>query len=270
MPDRLPFRRIQVFFLVLLVAPSGLTAAPSEERAGWDLIARFSATAAEPAFAGAEEGGTPRQRLGLAAVYLGKYPQTPGNVDRAEELLRGVLAETEDRNLRAASLYVLARIAHVFHEGRTVEAAEFYQRLVREYPETRLADTAAVKLALLEFDRLPSNATQADVFAMVDGLMRPRRAAARGNFHQAVATLLLERGELRAGWTHLKAALDLSTATGKNRADLLVKTGRVGSLIGETTAARAAYETFMADYPSDVRAYMMQRELEHLSGEAAP
>jgi tetratricopeptide (TPR) repeat protein len=269
MPDRLSFRRFQVF-LVLFVAPLPLVAAQPDERAGWDLIARFSARAAEPAFAGAAEGGTPQQRLGLAAVYLGKYPQTPANVDRAEELLHGVLAEAEDRNLRAASLYVLARIAHLFHEDRTAEAAEFYQQLVREYPETRLADTAAVKLALLEFDRLPMNTTQADVFALVDGLTRPRRSAARGNFHQAVAALLLERGELRAGWAHLKAALELDTATGKSRADLLVKTGRVGSLIGETTAARSAYATFMADYPSDVRAYMVQRELEHLSGETAP
>lgn len=269
MPDRLSFRRFQVF-LVLFVAPLPLVAAQPDERAGWDLIARFSARAAEPAFAGAAEGGTPQQRLGLAAVYLGKYPQTPGNVDRAEELLHGVLAEAEDRNLRAASLYVLARIAHLFHEGRTAEAADFYQQLVREYPETRLADTAAVKLALLEFDRLPMNATQADVLALIDGLTRPRRAAARGNFHQAVAALLLERGELRAGWTHLKAVLELGTVTGKNRADLLVKTGRVGSLIGETAAARSAYATFMADYPSDVRVYMVQRELEHLSGGVVP
>jgi len=233
-------------------------------RHGWEMLARYSAAAAALDFDSETTGDSPEKQLGRAAVYLGKYPQTPHNVDRATELLEALIRQSERSDYQAAGYYLLARIEHIFREGHEEQAAVYYRKLRSAYPENRLADNAAVKLALLQLHALPSEVDDATVEATIARLERPVRKSTLSDFRQVLAGYLLERGDLPAALKHLSAAQRLGMVAGKNRADLLVQVGRVATLVKEPVAALAAYRIFMKEFPSDTRNYMVKVEISKL------
>ncbi len=238
-------------------------------RHGWEMLARYSASSAALDFESETIPDSPEKQLGQAAVFLGKYPLTPQNVERAAVLLEDLVGQPTRSDFQAAGYYLLARIEHIFREGREEQAAEYYLRLRAAYPENRLADNAAVKLALLELHALPTDVDDATVEATIEGLERPVRKSALSDFHQVLAAFLLERDELEAALIHLQTAQDLDVVTGKNRADLLVQVGRVAALVEQPAIALASYRIFVGEFPSDTRNFMINEEIRKLE-EARP
>ncbi len=245
----------------------GSSAIASQEpspRHGWEMLARYSASAAALDFDPETTGDTPEKQLGRAAVLLGKYPLTPQNVERAAGLLEVLISQPEKSDYQAAGYYLLARIEHIFKEDREEQAAAYYRQLRASYPENRLADNAAVKLALLELHALPIDVDGETVATTIGQLERPSRKSTLSDFHQVLAAFLLERGELGNALSHLKAAHDLGVVVGKNRADLLVQVGRVSALVKEHEGALSAYRVFVREFPSDTRNFMINEEIRKL------
>lgn len=257
--------------MVLVTYCSSLILSATDEAAihsTWEMMAGFSSGQAVNNLVDQPE--STEQQLALAAAFLGKYPQTSQNVDRSEEILLKILETPGRPELRPAVYYLLARIEHLFRENREPQAADYYVQLRAEFPESRLADVAAVKLALLQLDALPADADQAKVHTIVEQLAVPRRATALNDFHQVVASYLLEKQDLEFAFVHLQAARNLGVATGKNRANLQIQVGRVGTLIHEYQIALASFEEFVKDYPSDGRNYMVRQEILKLRNEVQP
>jgi|GEM_PF-773525 len=248
--------------LAILVCP-GLSAVDSGLREAWEQVANYSGAEAVDRFAAATL--SPERQLGLATALLGRYPQTVQNVDRAEELLRAVLAGGSNAETRCGSLYVLARIEHLFRDNHDQQAAQYYRQLLGEFPASRLADNAAVKLALLELAALPKEASPVDVRARIARLDQPRRLASQSDFHLVVAEFLLERDDLEAALEHLVTSRDLGTVRGKSRASLDVQVGRVASLLHRGELARVAYGRFLSEFPMDERNFMVREEVKKLA-----
>ena len=238
-------------------------------RHGWEMLARYSAASAALDFDPETTVDTAEKQLGRAAVYLGKYPQTPQNVDQATELLEALVSQPERSDYQAAAYYLLARIEHIFQEDREEQAAVYYRQLRSAYPENRLADNAAVKLAMLQLHALPSDVDDATVKATIARLERPFLKSTLSDFHQVLAAYLLERGELATALNHLSAEQNLRMVAGKNRADLLVQVGRVATLVEQPEKALSAYLSFVKEFPSDTRNYMVIEEMRKLE-EARP
>jgi tetratricopeptide (TPR) repeat protein len=245
---------------------NGALAASATDQPAWELIAHYSAGSALPVFETKPSPDTLRNTLGLAVSYLGKYPQTTGNVDRAEELLLMITAAPAESEYKAAALYLLGRIAQVFRTGREEQAAEYYQRLRTEFPDSILADSAAVKLALLELQRVQGYPDHRTLRVVIDQLAVPRRVTLLSQFHQSVANFLLEAGDLEQAFAHLQACRDLDVAVGKNRADIQIQVGRVGTQLNRREIAVSAYQDFVRTFPNDSRSYMVSEEIKRLQG----
>lgn len=256
-------RRVWMLVLALVGVENRAEPEPNLHR-GWEMLARYSASSASLDFDAETIPDTPEKQLGQAAVYLGKYPQTPSNVDRAEEILHALIAQPERSDYQAAGYYLLARIEHIFREGREQQAAEYYRELRKKFPENRLADNAAVKLALLTLHELPSDVDDTTVAATIAGLERPVLKTTQSDFHQMLASFLLERRELAAALEHLVKAQNLNVVAGKNRADLLVQVGRVASLVDQQERALAVFRVFLKEFPTDTRNFMVKEEVRKL------
>ena len=240
----------------------------SEYHQAWKLVAGYSASEALPLF----ETATPsaERQLGIATVLLGKYPQTPQNVDAAELILQELLSEDEQSESRAAAYYLLGRIAHIFREGRMVEAAYYYRQLREKFPENQLADIAAVKLAMITLSESSPDGSEKNLREEVELLEVPNHRSARSDFHTLLAEYYMERGYLSAALERLIMVRELGVNRGINKADLLVQIGRLAEELGRKAIARPAYEDFLGEFPTDTRNYMVQQQLVMMDEEDTP
>lgn len=254
--------------LVAFLIPDALHAAEeSENRRAWELLAGYSAAEALPLFDRASPSA--ERQLGMATGLLGKYPQTPQNVDAAERLLQGLLSEGEKSEYRAAAFYLLGRIAHIFREERMVEAAHYYRQLREEYPDDQLADSAAVKLAMIVIAEISPDASKEVVRQELEALAVPIHRSARSDFHYLLAEYYMESGDLSAALERLIRVRELGINRGINKADLLVQIGRLAGETGREDVARSSYEDFLDEFPTDMRNYMVRHQLEMMEAEGA-
>jgi len=204
---------------------------------------------------------SPEQQLGLATALLGKYPQTPHNVDAAERILLVLLNENEKSEYRVAALYLLGRIAHIFREGRSAEAGYYYRQLREDYPHDQLADSAAVKLALIALAKISPDASAKYVRQELKVLAVPVHRSARSDFHYLLAEYYMERGDLSAALENLITVRELGINRGIKKADLLVQIGRIAGEMGRRDVERKAYADFSDEFPTDVRNYIVKDQL---------
>jgi len=228
----------------------------------WQSMAGFSAGKAMKALE--QLPATPEGQLALATGWLGIYPQTPQNVERAKIMLKDLVAVDERSNFQAAALYMLGRISHIFEENQEEEAERYYHQLREEYPENQLADSAAVKLTLITLGRLSSGSPNTEERSIIDALPVPRNRYAQGDFYYVLAEYYMERGDLSAALEQLMAVRELNALKGRTQAALLVQIGRVASLLKRPKIAIEAYESFQQNFPNDDRKYMVSEELKVL------
>ncbi|MCP5531354.1 MAG: tetratricopeptide repeat protein [Opitutaceae bacterium] len=227
----------------------------TEPLSGWDLIARHLGGDAVAAFERMPPGD--ERNLGLAAALLSKYPQTKGNVARAAQLLETIIEGKGPPMFRSLALYLRARIEHAFREGRRQDAIHYYQQLRNDYPDSLLADNAAVKLALIEIERIGLAGSDAEVRSMIARLMPPRGSHAQGQYYYVVGSFFIERGDAQPALENLLKVRDLDTLVGRNRADVLVQIGRLSAQLGQVELARTAYLEFLESNPLDPRHLMV-------------
>ena len=204
-----------VIFSLLVIAPTMHSADESSVTRAWELMAGFSSGEALKVLE--EQPVSPEQQLAVATALLGKYPQTPQNVDAAERILLVLLNENEKSEYRVAAFYLLGRIAHIFREGRSAEAGHCYRQLRENYPDDQLADSAAVKLALIAVEGIPHDASAKKIREELDALAVPIHRSARSDFHYLLAEYFMERGDLSAALERLLKVRELGINRGVNR-----------------------------------------------------
>jgi len=248
-----------VIFSLLVIAPTMHSADESSVTRAWELMAGFSSGEALKVLE--EQPVSPEQQLAVATALLGKYPQTPQNVDAAERILLVLLNENEKSEYRVAAFYLLGRIAHIFREGRSAEAGHYYRQLRENYPDDQLADSAAVKLALIAVEGIPHDASAKKIREELDALAVPIHRSARSDFHYLLAEYFMERGDLSAALERLLKVRELGINRGVNRADILIQIGRIAAEVGQEDVARLAYHDFIGEFPTDTRKYVVQDQL---------
>lgn len=231
----------------------------NDSRRAWELSAGYSSGEALQIWE--EHDVSSEQRLGKAVALLGRFPQTPGNVDAAEVILKELRTDPEAKEFWPATIYTLARIEHIFREGREEEAAVYYRQLARDFGGHQLADAALVKLTLMNLEALPVVASRDDVREVIRALPQPAHRSARSDQHAIIVEFLLARRDLHEALEHLLIVRDLDVNRGKSRADLLVQLGRVADEVSRLELARLTYERFLKEFPMDLRGYMVRQEL---------
>ncbi len=211
-----------------------------------------------------QQPATPERQLAEATSMLGIYPQTPQNVERARVILFAMIAVEERSNFQAAALYLLGRISHIFEVNQESEAEYYYQQLRDKYPENQLADSAAVKLALIALGQMPRGIPNREERLVIEALPMPRNRYAQGDFHYVLADYYMERGDLSSALERLMSVRELNTLMGRNQAALLVQIGRVATVLKRTEIAIEAYQSFLRSFPNDDRKYMAGEELKTL------
>ncbi len=234
----------------------------------WELMAGFSSGEALRVLEG--RPASPEQQLAMATALLGKYPQTPHNVDAAERILLVLLNENVESEYRAAAFYLLGRIAHIFREESLAEAGHYYRQLRQAYPDDQLADSAAVKLALITMTELSPDLSRKKIREELEALAVPMHRSARSDFHYSLAEFYMERGDLRAALERLIKVRELGINRGINKADILIQIGRIADEVGQEDVARLAYEDFMREFPSDTRKYVVQDQIRMMDAEVEP
>jgi tetratricopeptide (TPR) repeat protein len=240
----------------------------SDIPSAWRLMAGFSANEALTIVA--RQPDSAERQLAFATALLGKYPQTPANVDQAETLLKHIVKEKAITDVQAAAWYLLGRIQHIFHEDREAEAVQYYRQLLKFYPNDQLADSAAVKVALIAVGRITETHSEGEVRQTIEDLTLPRGRLAQSDFHSVLAEFYLERGDLPAALDRLLKVRALGANQGKNEADLMVQIGRVAGELGRKDISIGAFETFLVRFPSDARGYMVRDRLKRLRDGGIP
>lgn len=244
---------------------------PATETAAWEAAARLQIDDALATLGPSTASGRGAQ-LATAALLLNRQPRTNAAVERAEALLRQLLASGSDPAdpVVLPARYLAARIAHVHRATPDLEeAVRLYVSLRADADGTTLADLAASKLALaLLYDpRHPR--PSAETWAAAEALPA---SVARSVF-RAQVHLILGRAHLyytgpgEHALRHLGEAGRLGLANEGLRASVWVSIGEIARELGHIAVARSAYLGFLEEAGADPRRFAVQSRLDELSTE---
>jgi len=204
------------------------------------------------------------ERLAWAAGRIGAQPSSDAAMREAE----AVLAELEQGpdELAAEAAYLRARIYQLhLSEPDVPKAAKLYTELAERQPRSHWAQLGLVKLGLLKLYLLPdSTDPAADRLAPAEALLaRIREPLLRRDLDLQIgqAGIVLHQ-PLARFLPHLIAAERAGGITGTAGEDLVVQIGVLSERSGDWRRAREYFERYLANYPTNVRAFTIRQKLD--------
>jgi len=231
---------------------------PSAADPAWEAMSRQLTEEARRRFVARQ--ADPDRDLGLAASLLTAAPTSEGRLDEAEALLGGLVGGPRE----AEALWLLARIPHLHRAvSDRAEAQARYRRLCERRPDHVLAQAARVKLAILalagvgfdpEIGSSQVEAFEIGVTALAPG---PRR-----DLRLILAEAWQRLGEDARASKHLEALIDEDGLAGPVRGDVLVRAATLARRAGDIDRADRHDRAFLAEFPRDQRADLINRRLQ--------
>ncbi len=203
------------------------------------------------------------ERLIWAAGRIGMQPASDAAMREAEAVLVELAAGTDD--LAAQAAYLQARIYQLhLTEPDFAKAAQLFAALAERRPENHWAQLGLVKLGLLKLYLLPDLATPgADRLAPAEALLpRITEPLLRRDLELQIgqAGIVLRQPQARF-LPHLIAAEQVGGITGSAQEDLVVQIGVLLERAGEWERAKVYFERYLANYPTNVRAFTIRQKL---------
>jgi ABC-type glycerol-3-phosphate transport system substrate-binding protein len=215
-----------------------------------------------------DDSPAPRpERFARAVRLLVAPPVSESQVDQAREILTGLAAGGAD-DAALGARYFLGRIAQRYQaEPDLAEAARQFRGLVAARRDSRWAQTALTRLAILEIYGLDLERPPAARIAAAEKLLAAATdPAAASELHLVLEDAIFHyQLPSAAALPHLLAAEKLGRLDDPTRADVLVQIAEVSALLGDTAQARTYYEKLLANYPRDQRHYMVRQKLAALA-----
>ena len=204
------------------------------------------------------------ERLAWAAGRIGTQPASDASMREAEAVLAELALGPDE--IAAEAAYLRARIYQLhLSEPDFPKAAQLYAELAARQPRSHWAQLGLVKLGLLKLYLLPDTTDPAaDRLAPAEALLRRisepllRRdldlqiGQAGIVLHQPLARYL----------PHLIAAEQVGGITGTAGEDLIVQIGVLSERGGDWARAREYFERYLANYPTNVRAFTIRKKLD--------
>ena len=206
-------------------------------------------------------------RLAWAAARIGAQPATDANMREAEAVLAELESGTDE--LAAEAAYLRARIYQLhLNEPDFAQAAQLFAELARRRPESHWAQLGLVKLGLLKLYLLPDLTDPgSDRLAAAEALLpRIHEPLLRRDLELQIgqAGIVLHQPQARF-LPHLIAAAQTGGITGTAREDLIVQIGVLSERAGDWARAREYFERYLAEYPTNVRAFTIRKKLGEVS-----
>ncbi len=241
------------------------------DRAAWELLAAYRPEAALAQFRSAAGGVSRSGQFGEAMALLAQPLPVPDRVTRGRALLEGVAAG-HDNDLALAARFYLARVATLQAEPSDPRAAATgFERLIAEHPDSRWAQAAVPRLAILRLYTAAGPADPAARIAEAERLVPAARLpSTSAGLHLVIADAVTYYRLPDAGaLPHLLEAEQTGVLDVVTRADVLVQIGELARLGGDRALAERFYRTFLREYPRDSRQFPVRRQLAALAP-AAP
>lgn len=261
---------IPVIFMVPLQA-AGEGPEDSLESRIWSLVASYRFNDAMKEFRQLEKSDdervSRRARYGSAITLLSVIPKTVGNIERAEELFRA-LSEGPGDAITVRSVYYLGRIKSLHQRNPDWEAAaQFYWRMIREWPKDPFTQLAIVKLATI---RLYEPTSREEKVRRYDELKSLERLlnfpAARRDYHYTLGVASLSLGiSKEQALRHLIACVDAGITTPRMRINTYCRIAVTAKQLGKFDLARDYFKRFLREAPRDLRKQMIQDHLEEMA-----
>lgn len=214
----------------------------------------------------------PEAELGSALQLLGQQPKTSANIELAAERLRA-LAEREPKDeIAYVALYYLGRIAQVHQSTPSPETARgYYQKLIAAAPDFFLAESAVVKLAILDLYEVVSTTERRNRFESY----RKRAAELRHAPARRDLSLLLADVALQFGFgedialENLLRADEAGITRTNEQATVMVRIGELARITGQHEIARTYYQRFLDTFRRDNRRTMIEERLAALPSQSS-
>lgn len=256
--------RIPLLFIYLTFPlwPTAVSAAmAAQEREAWQAIANLRLKEAVRQLEAAPPGRS--TTLARAMVLITEQPSSDENMRQAEQLLLQLTGGADDIADQAA--YLQARIYQLhLKQPDYAKAAELYQALAARRPQSHWAQLGLVKLALLKLYVLPDSAAPAaDRLAPAEALLpRIHEPLLQRDLHLQIgqAGVILKQ-PLPRFVPHLEAAARAGGIAGTAGEDLVIQVGELSFRAGYLAQAKAYFERYLRDYPTNVRAYAATQRL---------
>ena len=185
----------------------------------------------------------------------------------ADAVLKVLEQGTDD--LAAEAAYLRARIYQLhLNEPDFAKAAQLYTDLAGRQPQSHWAQLGLVKLGLLKLYLLPdSKEPTADRLSAAEALLpRIREPLLRRDLALQIgqAGIILHQPQARF-LPHLIAADRVGGLTGNAREDLIIQIGVLSERGGDWSTAREYFERYLAEYPTNIRAFTVRKKLGELN-----
>ncbi len=254
-----------IMLLGFCLAAGAASASPLA--AGWQALANYRAVDALRIFDGvraATDTALAREaRFGHGVALLDLQPVTGAQLDEARRVFTE-LADIGADDAAQGARFFLGRIAqHHQPQPDPVEAARQFRRLVSEHGNSRWAQAALSRLALLQIYELDPAAPPAVRIAEAGKLLaQARTPAAESELHYTIANaLFFYRLPAADALPHLLAAERLRQLDWPTRVEVLVQIAELSRLAGDRVQAAKFYRTFLVENPRDLRVYIVRQHL---------
>ncbi len=215
-------------------------------------------------------------RLAWAAAMIGRQPSTDDNMRAAE----AVLAELErgDDDVAAEAAYLRARIYQLhLANPDDAQAAGLYAALADRFPASHWAQLGLVKMALLKlYAPLSAPPGPEERLAQAEAILgRLKEPLLRRDLHLQIGKAgVALRLPVPRFLPHLVEADRIGGVSGTAYEDLIVQIGVLSERVGNWAQARAYFQRYLAEFPTNVRAFTIEHKLaaanERLAAQGTP
>lgn len=242
--------------------------------AAWRQASRLDFNEAWEAFRTVGRTESSREaRLGEAVLLTSVAPRTAARLDEARAALTALAAEDQRDDTDAAARFFLGRIAQIYADPiNYAEAARHYAGLVERHPGHPLAETARVRLSIVELLAATNPAEKRAALAAAEArLERLAEPGPRIDLHFVLAEAWWRSAaDASRALEHLLAADALGGSVRTNvQIDQWITIGELARRLGRTDVARRYFSRAVAEAPRDERADELRGVIAGLEREAA-
>jgi hypothetical protein len=253
-----------------VVATAAIVAAPAIETAdeGWAYLLDGQPTAAHAAFEKRPPAEPRERRLAQVVLAMSRPDLSQSDVPGIAARLHA-LSEGND-SIAPLALYLEARLYQIHSRPADyVRASRLYRELAQRWPGSHWAQLGLVKLGLAMLYALPTPTQPAErlagATALLPELVEPNLR--RDLELQIGRAALAMRRPLAEVLPHLLAADRVGGLLGNVPADLVAQIGELSARDGRIGQARAYFERFLRDFPSDPRCYNVRQRLREIGAQ---